>query len=68
MRRPVAMHSHFYPRPPRGGRPGHPVQALIRSISIHALREEGDINIWRKFVVQRISIHALREEGDPASA
>ena len=34
---------HFYPRPPRGGRPapsynGHPV---IR-ISIHALREEGD--------------------------
>ena len=35
---------HFYPRPPRGGRP---VSALIGGnfprISIHALREEGDL-------------------------
>ena len=34
---------HFYPRPPRGGRPskrGSPERAL--KISIHALREEGD--------------------------
>ena len=34
---------YFYPRPPRGGRPlpvFHP--ALFSSISIHALREEGD--------------------------
>ena len=33
----------FYPRPPRGGRPGK--QDLLKysyGISIHALREEGD--------------------------
>ena len=35
---------HFYPRPPRGGRPTciDPLAAQI-SISIHALREEGDL-------------------------
>ena len=35
------------------------------SISIHALREEGDrsINVIRH-VLHSISIHALREEGD----
>ena len=34
---------YFYPRPPRGGRPAK-AQGLSRhiSISIHALREEGD--------------------------
>ena len=35
--------SNFYPRPPRGGRPYSPDSiAAIFSISIHALREEGD--------------------------
>ena len=34
---------NFYPRPPRGGRPGLFVEAVrIIKISIHALREEGD--------------------------
>ena len=34
---------HFYPRPPRGGRPLAELQnIMIRAISIHALREEGD--------------------------
>ena len=34
----------FYPRPPRGGRPsGDRAYALTESISIHALREEGDL-------------------------
>ena len=34
---------HFYPRPPRGGRPGPPPQTPAHTaISIHALREEGD--------------------------
>ena len=34
---------HFYPRPPRGGRPlDTPVCGLFGVISIHALREEGD--------------------------
>ena len=33
-------------------------------ISIHALREEGDIqNAWN-VICEFISIHALREEGD----
>ena len=36
-------HCDFYPRPPRGGRPGVKGRfAVHRLISIHALREEGD--------------------------
>ena len=35
-------------------------------ISIHALREEGDLtNLTAYALEQVISIHALREEGDP---
>ena len=38
--------SHFYPRPPRGGRRGHDRQEQAADgISIHALREEGDDNV-----------------------
>ena len=34
---------YFNPRPPRGGRRRHHGQSeLLRAISIHALREEGD--------------------------
>ena len=34
---------HFYPRPPRGGRPEVKyIDAHLDDISIHALREEGD--------------------------
>ena len=37
---------HFYPRPPRGGRPASQQYALaLHIISIHALREEGDAKI-----------------------
>ena len=36
-----------------------------RVISIHALREEGDLAEFRARVERTISIHALREEGDP---
>ena len=37
------VNGDFYPRPPRGGRPGLILSALpISNISIHALREEGD--------------------------
>ena len=36
-----------------------------QEISIHALREEGDVyHRGRSRGVYRISIHALREEGD----
>ena len=42
--------SHFYPRPPRGGRPGGTTpQPRIVSISIHALREEGDLRCAGRF-------------------
>ena len=34
------------------------------SISIHALREEGDLSIAQIYCAYTISIHALREEGD----
>ena len=57
--------SDFYPRPPRGGRRKAPVLPFQSDfISIHALREEGDLR--QAFQVQKyyISIHALREEGD----
>ena len=33
-------------------------------ISIHALREEGDMDCCSHWLHCRISIHALREEGD----
>ena len=34
---------HFYPRPPRGGRPAvYNAMLTTCKISIHALREEGD--------------------------
>ena len=56
----------FYPRPPRGGRPVEVRQAHgDEHISIHALREEGDLPQARFSVSVVISIHALREEGDP---
>ena len=38
---------------------------LLEYISIHALREEGDIIEGSARQVNNISIHALREEGDP---
>ena len=37
-------------------------------ISIHALREEGDVEMGISYNAQIISIHALREEGDQAAA
>ena len=60
-------YDHFYPRPPRGGRPEKAAEsAKAEKISIHALREEDD---HAGVLLQRtgtISIHALREEDDCA--
>ena len=58
--------SHFYPRPPRGGRRLVILHVLcLKKISIHALREEGDFQPFQlQDCVEDISIHALREEGD----
>ena len=38
--------------------------SVVVSISIHALREEGDRRLFRTADRSNISIHALREEGD----
>ena len=38
---------------------------VCKKISIHALREEGDVRTLHLQAVPEISIHALREEGDP---
>ena len=41
---------------------------MEQTISIHALREEGDLlQLSSGGKEQHISIHALREEGDPRS-
>ena len=56
---------YFYSRPPRGGRLERPDVLLVAFlISIHALREEGDIGRNPGYGIEDISIHALREEGD----
>ena len=56
---------NFYPRPPGGGRPLIvPVLLLIQTISIHALRVEGDLKCMKSRKRRCISIHALRVEGD----
>ena len=36
----------------------------MQAISIHALREEGDLIVLSPIKYSCISIHALREEGD----
>ena len=38
--------------------------ASAKTISIHALREEGDAEVQLRLADRNISIHALREEGD----
>ena len=56
---------NFYPRPPRGGRHLRPIRrGRHGAISIHALREEGDVFGAAAVGMPSISIHALREEGD----
>ena len=56
----VLQLSYFYPRPPRGGRLACTHKALQQlEISIHALREEGDLqNRLDDLITYFISIHA----------
>ena len=63
---PCSIRPDFYPRPPRGGRHGGQRKGgRPDHISIHALREEGDLrHSDRGSKPSGISIHALREEGD----
>ena len=58
---------NFYPRPPGGGRPDKYLTSATKttSISIHALRVEGDLlGATTQNTFKFISIHALRVEGD----
>ena len=51
-------HQYFYPRPPRGGRQkGIPGRDALCSISIHALREEGDSKNREKTLCFCLIIH-----------
>ena len=63
---PRMLSSHFYPRPPGGGRLGDFFNVSVTTfiISIHALRVEGDKSNGYLYVDLYISIHALRVEGD----
>ena len=62
---PASCTGYFYPRPPRGGRQILTLLQRFRPfISIHALREEGDLCPQQSRPQPWISIHALREEGD----
>ena len=47
------QHLYFYPRPPRGGRPHNAGDGAVHVlISIHALREEGDMMLlWSGWTV-----------------
>ena len=55
----------FYPRSPWGERPRNPVKRYcVLSISIRALRGEGDYLLAARRLISMISIHALRGEGD----
>ena len=58
--------SNFNPLPPRGGRHFLPLTSDTNcKISIHSLREEGDLCLEKVLYNDfRISIHSLREEGD----
>ena len=58
---------HFYPRPPRGGRPfyGVSVDYLLGFLSTPSARRATDVHMDEDPRIH-ISIHALREEGDLA--
>ena len=58
--------THFYPRPPRGGRQTlyYPDVQLLLFLSTPSARRATQKEDWTTRI-EMISIHALREEGDP---
>ena len=58
--------THFYPRPPRGGRQAGAVASKPKGVFL-STPSARRATTWRWCAVHRqlISIHALREEGDP---
>ena len=46
---------HFYPRPPRGGRPdSREILLIVSSISIHTLRKEGDFAVGNNTLLEHL--------------
>ena len=57
--------NYFYPRSPCGERRNSETQAdPVKSISIHALLAESDVNTYHRIFGEGISIHALLAESD----
>ena len=67
---PLAGLEYFYPRPPRGGRPNElSSNAKINLISIHALREEGDLDdAYSMMEVQRFLSTPSARRATPAKS
>ena len=65
----AAAASHFYPRPPRGGRHKHALVVKLLKIFL-STPSARRATVWcsKSYRASSISIHALREEGDPRSA
>ena len=68
-RRDEARCTHFYPRPPRGGRPFRLQLSCSRSCYFYPRPPRGGRLLHRRpeTATAQISIHALREEGDEGS-
>ena len=62
----LAVAEHFYPRPPRGGRPAHILnhRQYLVFLSTPSARRATTRRIQWPAQLYDISIHALREEGD----
>ena len=63
---PALPPTHFYPRPPRGGRraPRHRCGRIPRFLSTPSARRATSWMVCPSGMMIAISIHALREEGD----
>ena len=58
---------YFYPRPPRGGRPGYDLHPGSTGYFYPRPPRGGRLEAGRASIyINKISIHALREEGDPS--
>ncbi len=59
---------HFYPRPPRGGRP-EPCKVVIYALIFLSTpsARRATMELLQRTMSRLISIHALREEGDPTA-
>ena len=65
----VQLLAHFYPRPPRGGRPDTRLMTLRLTVFLSTpSARRATMDVWTECYRRDISIHALREEGDPPAS